>query len=131
MRRNLGHFVGSPFFLRDWTMVNWLVPPVFVSVASKGFSVSVNGLESTLNTWALLTSCVRESMHQAVNVVGQAEEQGLADLRGQAAPRGARGELAFDGGESTIDGIVLQPPQKAIQRGVVGHRWQVQCGAQF
>jgi hypothetical protein len=33
--------------------------------------------------------------------------------------------------QSAIDGVVLQPPQKTIQRGVVGYRWQVQCGAQL
>jgi hypothetical protein len=33
--------------------------------------------------------------------------------------------------QSAIDGVILQPPQKTIQRGVVGHRWQMQCGAQF
>src|SRR5713226_6829757 len=42
-------------------------------------------------------------MPQAVNVVGQAEQQSLADLGGQAAPGGARGELAFDGGEDAFD----------------------------
>ncbi len=42
-------------------------------------------------------------MPQAVEVVGQAEQQGLADLRGQAAPGGARGELAFDGREDAFD----------------------------
>jgi len=33
--------------------------------------------------------------------------------------------------QSAIDGVVLQPPQKTIQRGVVGHRRQLQCGAQL
>ena len=33
--------------------------------------------------------------------------------------------------QSAIDGVVFQPPQKAIQRGVVGHRWQLQYGAQL
>src|SRR5882672_5405219 len=33
--------------------------------------------------------------------------------------------------QSAIDGVVLQPPQKTIQRGVVGHRWQLQYGAQL
>src|SRR5258708_40031127 len=33
--------------------------------------------------------------------------------------------------QSAIDGVVLQTPQKTIQRGVVGYRWQVQYGAQL
>jgi hypothetical protein len=40
---------------------------------------------------------------QTVEIVGQPEKQGLADLRGHAAPRGARGELAFDGREDGFD----------------------------
>src|SRR5216684_2795438 len=40
---------------------------------------------------------------QTVEIVGQAEKQGLADLRGQAAPGRARGELAFDGREDGFD----------------------------
>jgi hypothetical protein len=42
-------------------------------------------------------------MSQAVGVVGKAEQQGLADLRGQAVSRCARGELAFDSRENTFD----------------------------
>jgi len=42
-------------------------------------------------------------MPQAVDVVGQAEQQGLADLRGQAAPGCARRELSFDSGEDAFD----------------------------
>src|SRR5437660_433542 len=53
--------------------------------------------------WALLTSSVNAAMPQAVNVVGQTEQQGLADLGSQAAPGGARGELAFDGREHAFD----------------------------
>jgi len=40
---------------------------------------------------------------QTVEIVGQPEKQGLADLRGQAAPGHARGELAFDGREDGFD----------------------------
>src|SRR6266404_3177090 len=43
-----------------------------------------------------------------------------------AAPQPAHGFL-----QSAIDVVVLQPPQKTIQRGVVGHRWQLQYGAQL
>jgi hypothetical protein len=46
---------------------------------------------------------MNETMPQAVEVVGKAEQQSLADLRGQAASRGARGELAFDGRENAFD----------------------------
>ena len=42
-------------------------------------------------------------MPQAIEVVGQAEQQGLADLGGQAASGCARGEFAFDGGEDAFD----------------------------
>src|SRR6267142_2354660 len=42
-------------------------------------------------------------MPQAVHVVGKAEQQGLADLGGQAASGCARGEFAFDGGEDAFD----------------------------
>src|SRR5229473_7826875 len=40
-----------------------------------------------------------------------------------ASPQPTHGFL-----QSAIDGVVLQPPQKTIQRGVVGHCWQLQCG---
>src|SRR5882724_8579226 len=53
--------------------------------------------------WALLTSFLREAMPQAIEVVGKAEQQGLADLGGQAASGCARGEFAFDGGEDAFD----------------------------
>jgi hypothetical protein len=43
-----------------------------------------------------------------------------------ASPQPTHGFL-----QSTINGVVLQPPQKTIQRGVVGHCWQLQCGAQL
>jgi hypothetical protein len=33
--------------------------------------------------------------------------------------------------QSAIDGVVFQPPQKALQRGVVGHRLQFQRGTQL
>jgi hypothetical protein len=33
--------------------------------------------------------------------------------------------------QAAIDGVVWQPPQKTIERGVVGYRWQLQRGAQF
>ncbi len=42
-------------------------------------------------------------MPQTVEIVGQAKQQGLADLSSQAAPGCARGELAFDGGEDAFD----------------------------
>src|SRR3989475_7680054 len=69
-------------------------------------------LESTLTRMpilhvALLTSSMRETMPQAVNVVGQAQQQGLADLGGQAASGCARGELAFDGREDAFDLVAL------------------------
>src|SRR6266571_7309201 len=37
-----------------------------------------------------------ESMPQAIEIIGKAEEEGLANLGRQASPRGARGELALD-----------------------------------
>jgi len=43
-----------------------------------------------------------------------------------AAPQPTHGFL-----QSAIDVVVLQPPQKTIQRGVIGHRLQWQCGAQL
>jgi hypothetical protein len=43
-----------------------------------------------------------------------------------ASPQPTHGFL-----QSAIYGIVFQPPQKTIQRGVVGHGWQLQHGAQF
>src|SRR6266403_5382080 len=44
-----------------------------------------------------------EGMPQAIEVVDQAEQQGLADLGGQAASGCARGEFAFDGREDAFD----------------------------
>src|SRR6266478_1814628 len=70
-------------------------------------SFSCNTYRSPRKCWALLTSSLREMMPQAVNVVGQAEQQGLTDLGGQAAPGCARGELAFDGGEHAFDLVAL------------------------
>ena len=40
---------------------------------------------------------------QTVEIVGQPEKQGLADLRGQTAAGRARGELAFDSREHAFD----------------------------
>ena len=45
----------------------------------------------------------REGMPQAVNVVGKAEQERLANLRGQAASGSARGEFAFDRRENAFD----------------------------
>src|ERR1700731_445653 len=42
-------------------------------------------------------------MPQAVEVVGKAEQEGLANLGGQAASGSARGELAFDRRENAFD----------------------------
>src|ERR1700676_1311283 len=42
-------------------------------------------------------------MPQAVNVVGKAEQERLANLGGQAASGCARGELAFDRRENAFD----------------------------
>src|SRR6266404_6012438 len=56
-----------------------------------------------LSQGALLTSSMSEGMPQAIEVVGQAEQQGLADLGGQAASGCARGEFAFDGREDAFD----------------------------
>src|SRR6266436_1858599 len=50
----------------------------------------------------------------------------LRRLEDDTVDRGLHGFL-----QSAIDGIILQPPQKTIQRGVVGHRPQSQCGAQL
>jgi hypothetical protein len=63
----------------------------------------INTYRDARKCWALLTSSMNETMPQAVEVVGKAEQQSLADLRGQAASRGARGELAFDGRENAFD----------------------------
>src|SRR5690348_12078127 len=52
---------------------------------------------------ALLTSSISGAMPQAVEVVGKTEEQGLANLRCQAAPRRARREFAFDYREDGFD----------------------------
>src|ERR1700731_73574 len=43
-----------------------------------------------------------------------------------ASPQPTHGFL-----QSAIDGVVLQPPQKTIQRGVIWHRWQFQYGTQL
>ncbi len=51
----------------------------------------INTYEAACKCWALLTSSQGGVMPQAVEVVGQAEQEGLADLGGQAAP-GAREE---------------------------------------
>src|SRR6266849_5575342 len=63
----------------------------------------INTCKASCKCWALLTSSLSKPMPQAVNVVGQAEQQGLADLGGQAASGCARGEFAFDGREDAFD----------------------------
>jgi hypothetical protein len=60
-------------------------------------------LGDTRQFLALLTSSMSGAVPQTVEIVGQPEKQGLADLRGQAAPGRARGELAFDGREDGFD----------------------------
>ncbi len=52
---------------------------------------------------ALLTSSVSPRVPQAIEVVSEAEQQGLADLRGQAASRSARRKFAFDYRENGFD----------------------------
>ena len=47
------------------------------------------------------------AMPQTVEIVGKAEQQGLADLRCQATSGRARGELAFDGREDAFDLVAL------------------------
>jgi hypothetical protein len=42
-------------------------------------------------------------MPEAVEVADKTEQQGLADLDGQAAPGGSRGELAFNDRENGFD----------------------------
>src|SRR3990172_11311624 len=51
---------------------------------------------------ALLTSSMIPRAPQAIEVVGDAEQQGLANLRCQAAPRSARRKLAFDHRENSF-----------------------------
>src|SRR3970040_158321 len=51
---------------------------------------------------ALLTSSMIPRAPQAIEVVGEAEQQGLANLRCQAAPRSARRKLAFDHRENSF-----------------------------
>jgi len=54
-------------------------------------------------------------MPQTVNVVGKAEQQGLANLGCQAAPGRARGELALDGREDAFDLSAL--PVRPFRKG--------------
>jgi len=44
-----------------------------------------------------------ESMPQAIEIIGEAEEEGLANLGGQATPRGTRGEFTFDDRKDSFD----------------------------
>src|SRR6266478_1409049 len=77
----------------------------FLTLSTKAFRIDT--YQSPRKCWALLTSSMGEAMPQAVDVVGQAKQQGLADLGGQAAPGCARGELAFDGREYAFDLVAL------------------------
>jgi hypothetical protein len=72
----------------------------------------------------LLQAPVEKSADRSIGEPGAVD--GGRNRSASAAPQPTHSFL-----QSTIDGIVLQPPQKTIQRGVVGHRWQVQCGAQL
>jgi hypothetical protein len=72
-----------------------------VILTPKPFGICTS--EKAHKCWALLTSSMSGALPQTVEIVGQPEKQGLADLRGQAAPGRARGELAFDGREDGFD----------------------------
>src|SRR5258708_22115621 len=52
---------------------------------------------------ALLTSSMTPRVPQAIEVVSEAEQQGLANLRCQAAPRSARRKFAFNHRENGFD----------------------------
>src|ERR1700730_13598630 len=75
---------------------------------------------------ALLTSSRSEAMPQAIEVVGKAEQQRLADLHGQAAPGSARGEFAFGHRDDRFDDGALavwffrKGPIHLITDGAVG-----------
>ena len=65
---------------------------------------------------ALLTSLAEEAVPQAIEVVGQPEQGGLALLHRQATSRGTGGEFAFDDGEDRFHlgslpvGLLRKPP---------------------
>ena len=52
---------------------------------------------------ALLTSLWTPAVPQAIEVVSESEQQGLANLRGQVASRSARGKFPFDHREDSFD----------------------------
>ena len=66
-------------------------------------------------------------MPEAVEVVGKTEQQGLADLDGQAAPGSARGELALNGREDGFDlsalavGFFRKGAEHLIPNGALGN----------
>src|SRR6266403_56323 len=72
----------------------------------------------------LLQAPVEESADRSIG------EPGAVDGR-RNGPASAASQPTHGFLQSAIDGIILQPPQKTIQRGVVGHRPQSQCGAQL
>src|SRR2546422_2405854 len=80
---------------------------LFGTILAQCKSFRINTCDLSRKCWALLTSSLSKPMPQAVHVVGKAEQQGLADLGGQAASGCARGEFAFDGGEDAFDLVAL------------------------
>src|SRR5882762_1546783 len=73
------------------TIGNSPTPLFFVSDRNKELEV------------ALLTSSMTRRVPQAIEVVSETEQQGLANLRCQGAPRSARREFAFDHRENSFD----------------------------
>ncbi len=75
-------------------------PLVFVSVASKGLRICLSDFRMNSGSVDILPD---ESMPQAIEIIGEAEEEGLANLGGQATPRGTRGEFTFDDRKDGFD----------------------------
>src|SRR6266849_4914154 len=78
-----------------------------------------------------LAPCACCSRRRRKKVLTEVSESPVPSMAAETGRRRRRRNPTHRFVQSAIDGVVLQPPQKTIQRGVVGHRPQSQCGAQL
>src|SRR5437879_891740 len=94
-------------FARDFLSLHTAPLPFPKTPASKSrVSITSKLIQTKALQVALLTSSTGGAMPQAVEVVGESEQEGLSDLHDQATARSARRQLAFHHRE---DGFYLRP----------------------
>src|SRR5437660_1221344 len=91
-------------FVRDFLSLHTAPLPFPKTPASKSrVSITSKLIQTKALQAALLTSSMTRRVPQAIEVVSETEQQGLANLRCQCAPRSARRKFAFDHRENSFD----------------------------